>query len=578
MRRFDIQDLQSIWSPPSDDTERAIWLGGAENSVEFLKSNCKNEEMVIYASGPSVIIHGVLAPTSQVSPVDHDDLMREFIDPEASWCIERAYGGGEGHRIYLEPPLRTHRSESLIGGEKLVFRRRFQGVDEGPTPVEISQKLVHALGLYFVTERSAYCRLDARGDIEDVIRIIRFKGSDRQYDAVVTILTNDLTKYMVVAGMSLVFFFDFTRFIPSNFGGWGGLGRKEFRTQDLFYNGGSGAEASYVNGRMVCRPTATVEDLITDWKRELDGSDRKYASFKIYDRKNNMCVETCCSPEHLSNYFQRSDLPWEISPAFFRPEVLHRFKADPDKFAMDDRSISCRGAWHLESYDINDAGQVHAYIGDLARLPYEEQIYWQSFNEWPKGSISKRAHQTDILGVFSTEYDPLNSIKRKVRLLDDAAPSWWKPRDEKLAAAARYPATDSVLEWGNEILALDQYLVEGFLDKPLRVLIEARGGKLEPNWRSIRLLQAYFEATGQTPEDAETVVAPLKALHNLRTPLRGHASSSTKRTAEIDARKSFGTLRAHYTDLAGQCDRALDAILKAFGIDDPYSRDVEAVQ
>lgn len=573
-----MQDLQSIWAPPSDSTERAIWLGDAENSVEFLKNNCKHEEMILYASGPSVLIQGVLAPTSQVSPGDQDDLMRDFIDPEASWCIERAYGGGKGHRIYLEPPLRTHRSESLIGGEKLVFRRRFQGVDEGSTSVEISQKLVHALDLYFVAERNAYCRLDASGDIEDVIRVIRFKEVDRQYDAVVTILTKDLTQYMVVAGMSLVFFFDFTRFIPSNFGGWNDLGRKEFRTPDLFYDGGSGAGASYVNGRMICRPAITLDDLIADWKGELDGSGRKYASFKINDRKNNTHVETCCSPEHLSNYFQESNLPWEISPAFFRPEVLHRFKADPEKFTMDDRRISCRGAWQLRSYDINDAGQVHAYIGDLAHLPYQEQIYWQAFNEWPKDSISKRAHQNDILGAFSTEADPLNSIKRKVRLLDEAAPSWWKPRDEKLADAARYPATDSILEWGNEILALDQYLVEGFLDKPLRALIESRGGKTDEKWRSIRLLQAYFEAAGQTSEDAVAVVAPLKTLHDLRTPLRGHASSSTKRAAEVEARKAFGTLRAHYIDLAGKCDRALDAILKAFGIDDPYRRDVEATQ
>ena len=85
-----------------------------------------------------------------------------------------------------------------------------------------------------------------------------------------------------------------------------------------------------------------------------------------------------------------------------------------------------------------------------------------------------------------------------------------------------------------------------------------------------------METTGQTPEEAESVIAPLKTLHNLRTPLRGHASSATKRAAEIDARKAFGTLRAHYTDLAGRCDRALDAILQAFGIDDPYRNDVEA--
>jgi len=67
---------------------------------------------------------------------------------------------------------------------------------------------------------------------------------------------------------------------------------------------------------------------------------------------------------------------------------LHRFKADPEKYSLDDRSITCRNAWYLKSYDINEAGQVHAYIGDLARLPIEEQRYWQSFNEWSNGSIS----------------------------------------------------------------------------------------------------------------------------------------------------------------------------------------------
>ena len=128
---------------------------------------------------------------------------------------------------------------------------------------------------------------------------------------------------------------------------------------------------------------------------------------------------------------------------------------------------------------------------------------------------------------------------------------------------------------GNEILALDQYLIEGFLDKPLRVLVEAKGGKPDPSWRSIRLLQAYFEATGETPQDSEAIIAPLKSLHTLRTPLRGHASSSTKRAAEADARGAFGTLRAHYTDLAGKCDKALDTILVAFGIDDPYREHAE---
>ena len=60
-------------------------------------------------------------------------------------------------------------------------------------------------------------------------------------------------------------------------------------------------------------------------------------------------------------------------------------------------------------------------------LPYSEQLYWQSFNEWPKGAISERAITTDFKGEFFYGYDPLNSLKRKIMYLDETAPSWWQP-------------------------------------------------------------------------------------------------------------------------------------------------------
>jgi len=95
--------------------------------------------------------------------------------------------------------------------------------------------------------------------------------------------------------------------------------------------------------------------LVQAWIDEENPKKRKYAKFKIYDRKNKTNVETSCAPKFLSNYFQESDLPWEVSPAFFRPEVLLRFKADPERFTLEDRRITCRNAWHLKTFDINEA-------------------------------------------------------------------------------------------------------------------------------------------------------------------------------------------------------------------------------
>lgn len=567
MRRFKISEFEALTECPDEGASE--WLTGAEDSVSFLKVNAENDELVIYASAKSILIHGVLAPTPKVTPPDGHDLQHgTFPMADDSWTIQRVWGGGQGYRMYLEPPLSSWGSKSFEGGEKLIYRRPFVGVQQGPTPIELSQKLVHSLNLYYVPERNAYCRLDRRGEIEDVIKIIQRESVDVLDGLdVVTILRKDLDKFMALSEMSLVLRFDFTRVRWGAFGGWGEIERYEKNETDLFYHGGNDGQGSFANGAFVVRPKVTVDELVQAWKDEEDPTKRQYTMFKIYDRKNNTNVEISCAPEYLSNYFQKSDLPWELSPAFFRPEVLLRFKADPERFTLEDRSITCRNAWHLKSFDMNEAGQVHAYIGDLANLPYEEQLYWQSFNEWPQGSISERAYQTDILGEWDTAYDPLNVLKNTIRKLDKSPPEWWSPRGEALSDATRYPATDSPKEWADEIMALDQLLVEGFLGKPLRVLAEAAGRKLEPNWGSLKVIQEALVAQGRSETDAKSVVAAMQRLHGLRTEVKGHATTDKRRKAEIDARTKHGSFRSHFTQLAADCDKSLKEVLSAFGID-----------
>ena len=540
----------------------------AADSVNYLKTNALNDEIVIYASASSVLIHGVLALETKVTPADGADLQDNNMPmPDDSWAIQKVWGGGQDHHIYLEAPLSSG-SKSLAGGEKLFFRRSFDGVAEGPSSIELSQKLVHSLGLHFVQTRNAYCRLDSKGDIEDVIKVMQLnKDSTWDHLDVVTILRKDLDTFMALSETCLVLRFDFTRVKWGSFAGWGHINRYNRDEADLFYHGGTSGQGSYCNGAMIVRPQLSVDDLVNAWKDGENPSNRNYATFKIHDRKNAINVETSCAPEFLSNYFQRSNLPWEISPVFFRPEVLHRFKADPEKYTFEDRSIGCRNAWYLKTYDINEAGQVHTYIGYLADLPYEEQIYWQAFNEWPKGPISARAHQTDIVGDWHLDYEPLSALKHTISLLDASPPLWWKPRGTLLSDAVRYPATDSVKEWGDEVLAFDQYLVEGFLVKPLREFAEAGDHSIQKDWGPLRVLQEVLVVTGRTETDAKALVLPMQKLHALRTIVKGHATAEKKKNAESEARTIYGSLRAHFIQMVTDCDKPLNEILKALKVE-----------
>jgi hypothetical protein len=556
-----LEQLKQLAEIPRQDA--GPWLASAESGVEFLKEHLRSDTTVLYASLNAVMIHGVLVPLKHIDPADRKKLSHEFILPDDSWIIEHSSGGGQPDCVYLAPPLRRL-GKPLDEGEKLVFKRSFAG-RRRDTPVEISQKLVHALDLHFIDERNAWCRLDEDGDLVDVITVVRENiESWTQNVTVVTILTEDFAEYMRLASMGMVIFFDFTRTRLGSFNGWYDVTPIEFDAPDLFYHGGvMGEQGSHINGRMIVRPAVSYDEIVKAHMEMRDPTKRQYAMFKAIDLKTNERIEVSADPDGFSNYFQpESTLPLEMSPAFFKAEVLHRYKADPVKYDLGDRTISCRGAWSLRTYDINKEGQVHTYLCYLGELPYKEQLYWQSFNEWPKGGLSERAITTDFRGEFYDGGDALDALKRLILQLDENPPSWWQTRGENLRKSVRYPATSSAAEWGDEILALDQLVNEGFLPGQLRQLARTLGVKPQADWRAFKLLEECLTAKSSDQVDAKSVMDAFRRLRDLRNHLKGH-SSERKQALEKEAIMKFRSFRAQFENIAAEIHEALKLIAKS---------------
>ncbi|HTU12636.1 MAG TPA: hypothetical protein VMG08_17235 [Allosphingosinicella sp.] len=550
-------------SQPADDD--AKWLSGAEEGIDYLISQLAEDETIIFAALRATLIQAVLAPRDQVTPADQGDLIGTTFFQDRTWSIAHESGGGEADRVYLADPLDHPGCKSLLGGEALVFRRYFNSVDKGNPRTEVSQKLVHSLGLYWLEEVSAYCRLDEQGDVEPVLCVVHLqKHTGRDGDIVVTIKARDLARYMVVTNTALVWKFDFTRFEPGRFGTWGSHAEFRVRGPDLFYNATSQGGASYANGIVVSRTRLTYQDIVDEYRERWDPSAKQYATFKAYDWKNRKLAEISCAPTALASYFEpESPLPFQITPAFFRPDVLQRYKADPEKYTLEHRSVNSRAGWSLKTYDINEAGQVHTYLHYLGDLPHQEQLYWQSFNEWPKAGISKRAYLTDIQGEWTDIPDPLIELISKVRELDDKKPDWWLVRGEGLRKVVHYPVTTSPDEWGNSLLALDQMLVEGFGPQPVRARLHALSRAFEKEWGSLRLLQELLIAQGWAPSDATDAIEPLRRLHMLRSKIKGHSGDAERRGLIAEARADHGSLKDHFVQLAFDCQEAFEVACAA---------------
>ncbi len=558
-----VRRLTEISKTPVEKEAFELWLR-MEDAVAFLKENALAGEFVMYASTGCAFMHAVLVPSASVNPPDIEDLMH-WDTPLSSWGIEVTFR--EPASVSIVPPLHRTGSKTLDSGEQLVFGRTFEGRVGNKGYYEVLQKFTHLFDLHWMESRNAYCRLDKHGDVEDVIRVVEIPARGTEYGGTIITFNRDiLDQYLVLTDSAIARMFDITCYRPRNFSGWSDRHDLQFtKDPDLFYKSHiEPGHASYMRGGQIARSLTSADAVRKRHSSFGEPKEREYASFIAIDWKNKVVREISTAPGQTANYFTKSELPFEVSPAFFRPEVLSKYKADSEKYRLQDRSISCRGAWHLQTYDINEVGQVHTYVVYLRNLPYEEQLHWKAYNEKPKGGISKRAFTTDFEGTWFQEYDPLHSLKGALHQWDEAQVPWWVLRAENLPDQVHYPVTSSADEWANEILHLDQFVVEGFETKWLRSSAELLGRSPDASVASLKLAEECLIGLGHEEGDADKIVAPLRKVHWLRSKLKGHASGQEATTIRKQALIEHASYKNHFRSLAEVVDQSIRAIGAAF--------------
>jgi hypothetical protein len=262
----------------------------------------------------------------------------------------------------------------------------------------------------------------------------------------------------------------------------------------------------------------------------------------------------------MASYFEASPLPFQISPVFFNAAVLDKYKADPEKYSLEHRSISCRNAWHLKTYDVNDAGQVHTYLTYLGDLPYSEQLYWKAFNEGPKSSISRRAFTTDFEGQWDNQPDPLRDLQAIITNLHSCSSEWFTLREPNLVNQVHYPLTPAVKTWDDTLIALAKLVVEGIEKRYFELYVKSKGAKGDPKWGSIRWVQEAMKTSGTSDEIIDEVIAPLRAVQHLRTKLVAHSGGCEANAIRADLLRKHKTPRLHIEHLCGQLVRSLQVL------------------
>lgn len=535
-----LEKIAKLGEIPCGEADYAQWIR-AEAHLAFLRENALADEIIVYAAGAYTYMHSTVVPNDQLTRLNQEGLMNLGFRPDEPVASYTTGGGNEDVWI----------TWNMKEATQLVFSRRFEGwCGPGEHYFELNQEYAHLAGIHWRQEKHAYCRYDGYGDLDFIVTITNHDDKHNNID-VVSFKWEPLEEYLATSNASLVRKFDFTLLRPGRFPGWSQNAPEDFHeTDELFYKQKIDGEAAYTHGIQIIRPRRPSETIfkgITDaW---FGRKNKQYAEFIANDWRNGRIAKISTDPRATCNYFgsEGNTLPFELSPAFFRPEVLLKYKTDRDKYTVGERDISCRAAWHLEGIDINEAGQVHAYICDLRRLPYTEQLHWLSYNEAPKADISQRAVINDFKGEFVTFMQPLRKVISIVRRWYENEVSWWTLRDRKLLERVNTPVTASRDEWAEAFMDLAKLVVEGFELKAIREKLEVKQVEYGKDDKTINLLERLLHKNGTL--DRNQKLNGLRTVQNLRSKVKGHAGGNDADQLAHDALMQHESYTNHFNSV-----------------------------
>lgn len=551
---------------PEDESDFEVWRAGLGHVDMLRRNSAEHDELIVTALSPITFVHSAVLGSDHPGLGDHKGLLK-WSGSLFHHSAQPFYAFVQVGELRVEPYVHEWGTESLEGGLPLVYGRMWEGLDEPEgTYFEVAQTYVHHLDIHWRPTRKAYCRFDHRGDWEDVVSIT--SDSSRNGVSLVSFKREPLDQYLVEHDSVLVQLFDFMFKRPGMMPGWGndtfihhGMDRGLVFFQQLAEDG----SISMARGVQIVRPRLSREQVVKRIRnRERGISEPKNSvAFKVLDFRNGGIAEVSTDPATTTNYFETegNSLPFDTSPAFFRAEVLAKYKADSERYTVEEGRISCRGGWDLRDYSVNEAGQIAVYICYLRDLPHEEQLHWAIYNECPQAGLSDRAITTDFLGQWAETMTPREKLVAILQRWRELDVEWWEWRlDSSPDRLIVVPRMESRDEWGHALVALSNGVIEGFKTKPLRRALAAEGINADAQWGSIVLLENILRARGVI-EDGSTLEF-IRELRDGRNFSGVHVTGSNATEYVQKVLQNHGAYAAHFEHLCDGLSKELMLVEK----------------
>lgn len=433
------------------------------------------------------------------------------------------------------------------GVELLVIDRTWHGVRQGD--VELAQEFRLLFNLWEDRATRTFYDFDGSGNPIKAV-VVDEQG--------VRALTSLVRRYQAAKQMYLVLYLDSTlrsADLPDEDHDW------ETRDAHLicgYYrrprSGLDNRPLSRLLGKRLFAPPAREECGIAPFERA-----KRYEEFVIGTNDVGEDVLFTSNPDELANYFGANpNNPHYLTPVYFRLDVLNKYYADTDRYAVSDGRLRCAGLWDV-SIDNDQDGHVMVFLGDLGRdMPTDEARYWRSHNiAPPEEGPSETAMRRAFLNQFT---DPQSVDLRFPRVYAKTNETWeaafgwplFKPLhddDRHVLSKLHVPFGDSAAEFDEQVLYLAKLLVDSLNEEAIAARIENKGAK------GLKKLERLLD--GLDVPDARSLLGPLAKIQGLRSRSAAHRKGS-----DFDINVALGDLgrRAGFAALMEGAIGALDAL------------------
>lgn len=262
--------------------------------------------------------------------------------------------------------------------------------------------------------------------------------------------------------------------------------------------------------------------------------EKQYENFIIdQDKNTGETIEFTCDEEKLSNYFGANpNAPHFLTPIFFNKRVLNYYISDTRNYSIKDSLIIYLDKWSLP-YTINEVDKVVVWLGDLGRIPFEEQKKWKVYNELPNGKIEKNFYKRQILNEWTESSIGEKGLFNRIEKLSHLFEKKYGYKlfielsnaDKEIEDALLIPASNSIPVYQNFLIQLSKVTVERINKKEITKNLSKE--KIydinEKEYGSRILLRNYLDTLNI--KSAEKLDNILKLIYNSRNKLSGHSGS-----------------------------------------------------